>query len=198
MDQITKRSNETFPVYPNFSSVLAEDETIASYLLTCVNILDGSNTLATIVDWDGINDFLQKIQIVLKEGTHGDQHKISIEVLTSDSNVYEKDILLTINDDPIFEFTKQPSEDCSFSMDFTEDLEVEWEDVIAIEVATIKDVNGIDLTGTMILGTISDEQKATVTVSGGNSAQPYTVLVSGTSYNGYVYSKAVIMNIEEF
>jgi hypothetical protein len=132
------------------------------------------------------------------EGSNGDQHKISVQVTTSDSNVYEKDILLRINDELEFEFTKQPSEDCSFSVDFTNDLDLVNEDVVASEDATVTDVNGVDLTAGMILGTISDEQKATITVTGGTLRQAYIVLVSATSLNSFVYSKAVLMNVEEF
>ena len=194
MDQIIKRSNEKFPIYANFQSALADSELIASYTLTCVNILNGANTKATIVNTD-LNDD-PKVKIIIQSGTKGDQHKITVKVVSSFSQIYEKDLLIVVNDDPVFEFTKQPSEEPSFSLDFTNDMESG--DAIAIEVATVFDVNGVNLTSTMILGTISDGEKATTTVTGGTSGQKYLIVVAVTTNNGYVYSKGVLMNVEEF
>lgn len=193
MDQIVKRSNEKFPIYANFQSVLMEDETLESYVVACVSGADGSNTKSTIVDSDEIDE--PRIKIVIKSGTDGETHKISVQATTSLSNVYEKDVLLIINDDPDYEFIKQPSEITPFSIDFEKDLESG--DYIDTEEVTLCDIDGVDLATEMVLDAESDETETIVTVGGGENGQLYISGIAVTTHDGYVYSKSVLIRVEE-
>lgn len=94
IDRFYKQPSEKFNVSIDFNNVLGDDETISSYVLTCININDNSDTSTDVIDSD--SNTTVSITIKVKAGADGENHKITVKITTSDSNIFEKDVLMKV------------------------------------------------------------------------------------------------------
>ena len=96
MDRFTKQSSEQFTIELNFSRRLETSETISSYELEVINNDTEIDVKSTIVD-DETNDD-DTIYVTVKAGDNGNNYKITGTITTSNDNIYEKDVIMSIND----------------------------------------------------------------------------------------------------
>jgi hypothetical protein len=98
MDRFLKQPSEKFTITVNFASVLT-DETISSYIITCTDLSDDSDSSSVIIDSD--SNTTNTVSIKVKAGLDGENHKITVKITTSDSNIFEEDILMKVREDNV-------------------------------------------------------------------------------------------------
>lgn len=94
---VTKQPTETFKIAADFRRRLEIGETVASHTTTSKNLADGldtTNTLLTQVVADGTRALVR----LRAQGTHGQNHRVKMHVVTSLGNTYESEIDVAIRE----------------------------------------------------------------------------------------------------
>jgi HKD family nuclease len=99
MNRFLKQPSEKFTITVDFASVLATNETISSYIITCVDLSDDSDSSSIIIDSD--SNTTNAVSIKVKAGIDKENHKITVKITTSDSNIFEEDILMKVREDNV-------------------------------------------------------------------------------------------------
>ena len=88
----TKQTSETYPVEVDFSDVLATGEII--YMHTVDAYVGDADATADVIDSSTIDG--SSIMVQVKDGTDRRRYKITVEITTSDANVFEEDIFMDV------------------------------------------------------------------------------------------------------
>jgi len=100
VDSITKQPDESFFIDADFSKVLIEGETInlSDSTVSAVDV-NGSDVTTVVLDLTtkAVED--AKLRIRILDGVSDDSpYKITFKAVTSDSNIYELDVLLKVEE----------------------------------------------------------------------------------------------------
>lgn len=93
MNSFFKQPDEIVPVSIDFTDAINSTETITSLIVTAATLL-GIDVTATIIDDDSISGDICKA--VIKSGTSGTKYKITMKAITSEGNLYEEDLILSV------------------------------------------------------------------------------------------------------
>jgi hypothetical protein len=193
MDTLIKSPIEKFPIGFNFSNDLLSSEAISTKTVTCINSATGLTSKTTIIDSEAISE--QEVRVVLKAGTEGDEHSIQCAIATSNGNVYQRDLIVYIQNVIDDSFTKQPDDSFLFDVDYTRRLESG--DVVAS--AAVSSILESDGTAASVYNAPSViTPKIGVPVYGGVDGKTYRFGVRGTTNMGYIYEKLIRMSVQEF
>jgi len=94
MDSFFKQPSESFVISIDFSNVLGTT-TIASYTVVAYN--GQSIVTNTVIDTHAQSGNL--ILIKVKDGSHYNEYKITVVVTTSNSEIFEKDVMMKVNEE---------------------------------------------------------------------------------------------------
>jgi len=96
MDSFEKQPSEKFSISIDFSNNLSTDETISTYTVTAY-LNDNDITSAVVFDHSQDNEG-KIIYIKPFNGVNGLDYKITIIIVTTDSNIFEKDVLMRVRE----------------------------------------------------------------------------------------------------
>lgn len=196
MNKIPKAPYEQFPIYFNFSSNLIGGETISSYTIACTNTNNLSNTATTIVDSSEISGV--KVKVVVKNGSIGEQHKITVKISTSLGNTYEKDVLSLVIYDDADRFDKQPKEQFLISNDFKKgETELLSETISSKAVTATRMTDEADFTSSIITMSVISGTRVIVGIQAGNSGEFYRIAIQIVTSAGNKFQKNIIMGVYE-
>lgn len=95
-----KQPSEKFPIDVDFALDLVSGETITDETVTAINLADDSDASSILLNGDAQiqngDATLSKVVQGIKGGIDGNIYKVSILVTTSDSNEYEADIEIIV------------------------------------------------------------------------------------------------------
>lgn len=202
MHEITKLPYEVFPILVSFVHDLDPDETVpGSPSVTCINNKTGLDSKAEIVQSNVLTGTTD-VKVVIKGGTLNEVHKITVRLTTDITNVYEKDVFVSIEskrrngvDDLIF---KQVAEEFVISNDFGEDFESGDFPVSHSVVATaLKD--STDKTSTIISGSAIIGSRILMGLANGVgvSGEYYELSFRCATTFGYKYERLVNMMLKD-
>jgi len=99
MADFTKKSAEIFPVSVDFEKVLDTGETlILGSSTVLVEDSDGNDVTSAMIVPGSESVSGSQYMAKVRAGTDDESYKISFQVTTSDSNVYEKDLNFKVKD----------------------------------------------------------------------------------------------------
>lgn len=195
INNITKTAYEKFPIYADFSHDITAYDSILSQTLTCVNILTGVDTKATIIDSHSVS--LDRILIIIKAGTINESHHITSKIITAVGTESECDIFLSIADLTTGSFKKQPSEKFNILFDF--DNRIDSPRTIGSVITTATKISdGSDVTSTVIISSTINNNTVIVGIKAGTNDESY--LISSkivTDVDAYQLENIVRMDIIE-
>lgn len=94
----TKQSSEKYAIDIDFTDVLVHGETIVT---AQVESYEGNSTITGIVDsYDTVNDTTTgyfAVRVIVQNGADKSKYKITAKIVTSNSNEYEDDVFMNIN-----------------------------------------------------------------------------------------------------
>ena len=159
------------------------------YMLTVIDGLD------VLVDSDSIVS--GEVQVVVEAGTEGDLYQLTCVGTTTNGNEYERDLLVNVLTIVTDDFIKQPGASFMFSVDFERRIP-EGDSLSGSDATGIKESDGTDVSGSIVLTTSIVETKIGVPVTGGEDEETFRIGVLGTTAAGYVFEKTVRMMVQEF
>ncbi|MEO2054686.1 MAG: hypothetical protein ABGX83_05245 [Nitrospira sp.] len=199
--EITKLPYEVFPLLVSFVHDLDPDESVlGAPVVTCVNHKSGVDSKAQIIQSEapaGKTD----VKVVIKGGVLDEIHKVTVQLTTDITNVYEKDVFVLVQakrrvgEDLIF---KQVSEEFVISNDFAEDFESGDFNISHSVVATaLKD--GTDKTSTIISGSAIIGSKILMGLANGVgvNGEYYELSFRSATTFGYKYERLVNMMLKD-
>ena len=92
-----KQPTEKYAIAMDYTSELADSETISSTAIVVTEILAGTVVTSTIIDSTATTDTQAKA--VIKAGTSGKRYKITFKSTSNLAYVYEDDVFMTVLDD---------------------------------------------------------------------------------------------------
>jgi len=90
----TKQPSEIFSVTMDFGKMLASAETISTKTVGAT--LSGVDATSTVISSSTISG--STVIVKVKAGVTGNSYKITITITTSDSNVFEDEITMTVTE----------------------------------------------------------------------------------------------------
>jgi hypothetical protein len=93
MNQFVKQSDEIITFSMDYTNLLDTGETIASKTILAYDS-GNNNVTSSLIVTSTIVDSVVKVRV--QAGTNGYKYKITIRITTSDSNVYEEDVFMLI------------------------------------------------------------------------------------------------------
>ncbi len=94
---LEKQPAEKFSIGVDFANDLAAGETISSAVVSAIDLSDGSDASAIILDGSvGINAAI--VSQTIKAGTDGSRYKITVRATTSAAHIFEVDLVLTVQE----------------------------------------------------------------------------------------------------
>ena len=145
----TKTSYEEFPVYLNFKSDLAVDETVSSIVVACVNTATGvSSSVVASSSFTAAG----RVTLNLDAGVDKEGHKATVTATTSFGQIYEQEVYIAINDEVVSgSFDIQPNEGILAAFEFANTIP-SGETISTTTVTAIKTSDASDATATVIKG----------------------------------------------
>ena len=198
MDSITKKSYERFPIIFNQSNNLSYLESVVSYTFECVNTLTGADTSSEIIDGD--SNTSTYVQLIVKAGTVGDKHKVTVKVTTTTDGLYEKDVIIEIVDENNGVFPKQPTEVAPVKVEFKNFPSILSGDSLSTRSVSATNVlYDSDITSSIVdTSEIQpDDNSVTVVCKGGVSGNVYKITTKAETTQGYKYQMDVLMSVKE-
>lgn len=194
MKKFIKAPAEKYPIFFNYTEDLVPGESVASYVLTCVNVESGVDTSTAIIDSDSL--ISPDVEVVIKAGTEGEAHHINCKATTSSGNVYDREALVVVQTDVTDDFIKQPNASFAFAVKY--DRVLKNGDSLSSAAATaIKESDGSSVYGSIVLAPAVVGTRIAVPVTGGVNGETYRIGVLGTTGLGYIYQKTIRMILLE-
>lgn len=163
MNSLIKAPEDQFNIFAYFDGDMSAIEVVTSAVISSTNVETGLDSTVEVIANSSQGD--RSVEVMLLAGqSAGENHKITVVATTSIGMVYEKDILLDVEDVTIGEFKKRPDEEFQILFDFTPHLE-SIEALDTISVAAVSD--GVDVTSSVIEASAIDGQGVAVTVKAG-------------------------------
>lgn len=175
MHRLNKTPWERTRISVDFNNELADAEAIDSFTVTCLDMADDTDTLAAIVHASAqVADYPAEVFLLVKGGALGEKHKVTVQVTTSFSNVFEEEVMVVLEQSECGSFTKQPNDVFSFLVDFANDFEPSvLERVLSVEIAaTDRDTGAV---AAVISGSVIDGTTVVVGVTGGLDGHEYDI-----------------------
>lgn len=197
MELITKKSYELFPIIFDQSNNFVILESVDSYTFTCINTTTGVDTSSDIIDSD--TNGTNTVQLVIKDGTVGDKHKISMRVVGSSGGLYEKDLIVEIIDNYDGVFSKQSSEILSIKIEFKNCSSILDGDTLSTKTISATNVlYGTDVTSSIVSASaIQDDNSVIVICKDGLDNNNYKITGKVTTGLGYKYQIDVLMSVRD-
>lgn len=195
MESIIKSPIERFPIWFHFSVDMLPGETLSSAVVTCVDAATGVSSKITIIDAESL--LTQRVMIVVKAGTEGDEHLIQCSVTSGLGNNFQRDLLLSIQTVVDDSFSKQPSDSFMYEVDFANRLET-GDTVISAATLATRESDGVDVSATVTPA--ANEiltPKVGVSVAAGTDGETYRLGTRATTAAAYVYEKNIRMTAQE-
>lgn len=191
---LAKTPYEKFPIYFNYGPKLQTTETLASYVLTCVNAITGVDSSADIIVSDSLTG--GKVKVVITGGVNGATHKISCLGTSDIGNDFDIDLYLIIDSDNYDYHEKQVSDEFTIRNDFSDDFE-SGDTISTRTVTAVKQSDLSTSTSTVIQGSSIENPYIYAGVKGGANGDYHKVSIKIVSASGYKYEKLVMLSVKE-